>query len=210
MRDNRPAIGLDIDGCLAGFSQKFIQLLNARYGLNAKPENQTTWEFGCFGATPEQESEIWQDIYATRNFWLSLEPLSDTHVLTYAKDKYRIYFITARPPCAGHALEDQTAMWIRRHFFIANPTVIVSSHKGPLAAALNLDYFLDDRPENTLQVRAFSPFTKVFIHSAPYNTEFNQGSIERVGSVNEFFRKVKGDLDEQSRRVFVGQAAARQ
>lgn len=196
MEDNRPRIGLDCDGVLADFSGRFIQMANFKYGLQLRPEDQHGWAHQSLGLSDKQADELWTEIKRTQNWWLSsLEPMPDTHVLTYAKDKYRIYFITSRVPSAGLSLEDQTAMWIRRHFFIPNPTVIVSSHKGPLAAALNLDYFLDDRPENTLNVRAFSPFTKVFIHSAPYNREFNQGSIERVDSVNEFFRKVKGDID---------------
>lgn len=195
MADNRPRIGLDLDGVLAQFSPKFLAMASAKYGLNLKQENQVAWDFQCQGITEQQEKALWADIKATRNWWISLEPFPETQVLTYAKDKYRIYFITSRTTTEGLPLEDQAASWVRRNFFIANPTVIVIDNKGPLAFALGLDYFLDDRPENCLSVRAHSPFTKVFIHDAPYNRQFEQGSIERVNSVNEFFRKVKGDLD---------------
>lgn len=191
MEDNRPRIGLDVDGVLAAFSPKFISMANAKYGLHLKPEDQHGWAHQSLGLSDEQADAIWQDIERTPNWWLSLDQLPGTHDLSAWYKRYRIYFITSRTLSAGLPVEDQTANWIRRHYFIPNPTVLVSSNKGPLCAALNIEYFLDDRPENCTNVRAYSPFTKVFIQHAPYNVDFPGGSIERVPSLNEFFLRVR-------------------
>lgn len=193
MEDNRPVVGLDVDGVLAAFSPRFIEMANKRFGFRFKPEDQTGWAHQSLGLSDEQADKVWREIERTPNWWLGLEQIPGTHALSDCH--CRIYFITSRTLCAGLPIEDQTANWIRRHFFITNPTVIVSSHKGPLCAALNIEYFLDDRPENCINVRAYSPFTKVFLQDAPYNKQFSQGSIERVSSVNEFLERIKGGVN---------------
>src|SRR5437660_614000 len=128
MEDKRPAIGLDIDGVLADFSGEFSRRINEKYGLKSDPAKQTDWDFPCLGITVEQEQEIWSEIDATPNFWMTLNPLTDCPEAAHFCD-YKTYFITSRPETAGMPTDEQTAMWLRRHFFIANPTVIVSSMK---------------------------------------------------------------------------------
>lgn len=190
MEDKRPAIGLDLDGVLADFSGEFSRRINEKYGLNSDPTKQTDWDFLCQGVTAEQEAAIWADIDATPNFWLTLNPL--TQLEPNNLRPYKTYFITSRPETAGMTCDEQSAIWLRRHFFIANPTVIVSSMKGPLVMALGVKAFLDDKPENCLNVRAYSPFTKVFILTQPYNVNFDQPSVTRVATVAEFFERIKG------------------
>lgn len=204
MEDSRPKVGLDVDGVLAAFSPRFIQMANEKYDLSLKLEDQTGWAHQSLGLNDHQADEIWREIEATKNWWLKLDKLPNTDELSNLVDRFRIYFITSRTLSAGFPIERQTAHWILKHYFIPFPTVIVSSHKGPLAAALNLDYFLDDRPENCADVATFNPYTEVFLQDAPYNQEFNARRVRRVRSVNEFFQAIQtggvNGLDISERR----------
>lgn len=192
MADKRAKVGVDLDGVVAQFSPTFIKMANEKFGLNMTQDKQTGWQFQCQGLTVEQENSIWEDIENTPNWWGTLPPFENASDLEKASKVFRLYFITSRVPTKGLPLEDQAANWLRAHFGITFPTVIVSDHKGPIASALNLDYFIDDRDKNCLAVRAFSPFTKVFINDAPYNQDFVSGSVERAYGLNDFFNKIGG------------------
>jgi uncharacterized HAD superfamily protein len=189
MGDKRPTIGLDLDGVCAQFSPKFVELANKRFGLNLDAKNQTDWDFQSLGLTDEQCELIYNQIYETDNFWLSLDKLPHTDALITEQRKYRLFFITSRMYASGMSLEDQAANWIRRNFFIANPTVIVASNKGEVAKALGLYAFLDDRFENCVDVFKNSS-ARVYLHDAPYNK--HQGFGNRAASVNDFFKKIGG------------------
>ena len=188
MADKRPAIGLDLDGVCAQFSPKFIQMANKEFGLNLKPEDQTDWDFHSLGLTEAQCGVIYNQIHEYENFWMKLDPMPFTSALSAEMDKYRIYFITSRMSAPGLPLEDQTAHWIRTQFYIPNPTVIVTNNKGEVAKALELDYFLDDRPENCLDVIQKS-YAMIWLHDAPYN---QTSTYRRAKTLNEFFSKIGG------------------
>lgn len=196
MEDSRPKVGLDVDGVLASFVPKFCQMANEKYGLSIKPEDQTSFLYGGFNLSEAQLNGLWEEIQTTQNWWWkSLAPMAETDALIDASKAFRIYFITSRVPTIGLPVEDQTAYWLREHFYLTNPTVLVSSQKGPLAAALNLDYFIDDRPENCVDVLTFNPYTRVFLHDLPLNHSYKEPRrIERVFSLNEFFQVIQGGV----------------
>lgn len=193
MGNKRPAIGLDLDGCLAKFSPRYIQMMNEKYGLTAIPDDQVTWDFDCFGINKTQDKEIWNQILNTPNFWMTLETYPNTRDLIEAQNKYRLYFITNRPQTEGMRVEDQCANWIRRHYFIPNPTVIVASEKGGICAALKLDAYLDDNVPNVLDVYNHIQ-NGVYLQTQPYNKDvsFLREDIRKARSVNDFFKKIGG------------------
>jgi len=185
-------IGLDVDGVLAAFSPKFIEIANYLFKLKLKPEDQTGWAHQSLGLSNKQADKVWEVIDETPNWWLEELPvLPNTESLSNANFKHRLYFITKRNPTeCGLPMEEQTAVWLRRHFFIPNPTVIVTERKGDVANALELDYFVDDKHENCFDVITKSPRTITFIHTAPYNRKYNYAN--RAANVNEFFEHIKG------------------
>ncbi len=103
---------------------------------------------------------VWRAIEETPNFWTMLKPLEPGAVkrlyeLTI-EHNWEVFFITQRPATAGANVQLQTHTWLVEHGF-ATPSVIpLSSARGKCAAALQLDYLIDDTPQNCLDVLADS------------------------------------------------------
>jgi 5'(3')-deoxyribonucleotidase len=103
---------------------------------------------------------VWRAIEETPNFWTLLKPIEPGAVkrlyeLTIAHN-WEVFFITQRPATAGATVQLQTHTWLVEHGF-ATPSVIpLSRSRGKCAAALQLDYLIDDTPQNCLDVLADS------------------------------------------------------
>jgi len=188
----RLKIGVDIDGVLANFlkqARKDIQILLGD-GRPADDLIQTGWGFDSLGITKKEENQLWRFIDATPNWWMQLERLPHTNYLRHLCENARVLFITNRKDAktgVGLPIEDQSRRWLERRFHIPHPTVLISDNKGPLAAGLKLDYFIDDRPKNVEEVTASSPATATYLLDATYNKEC---MVQRVASFDDFARIV--------------------
>lgn len=185
---SRPIIGLDVDGVLADFGSAFRKLSREMFGRPDKGFIQTSW--GGLGVSPEEIDAVWKRIKRSKNWWLSLGKMPGTESLKEMWFDYRIYFITSRVPTAGLPLEVQTAKWIENNYAIPYPTVITEHSKGPIASALGITIFLDDKPENCLDVMEGKNLIHTYLLDVPYNRENVPGTI-RVGSVDAFFSELK-------------------
>ena len=198
MREAR-LLGIDVDGVCAGFSEKFVELANRRFGTKYTALGQHDWNFKPW-FTGEQVDEVWEkDIKPTKNFWLTLKPLEGTSKLNHLAglhdanypSKIEPIFITSRVPTAGMSARAQTCTWLRNWFYIGYPNVIVVEHpsqKVPLVKALELECFIDDKREtieamNRAGLRSYAKL-------APYNcqTSFPEGVIP-VETLDEFLEK---------------------
>ena len=191
---DRLNIGIDVDGCVADFSGTYIKLANSMFDLALRPEDQTGWAHQSLGLTDAQDNAVWDRINNTPNWWTRLPKLPNTDTLTEWAKAHRVFFLTKRnPTTVGLSMEDQTANWLRREFFIPNPTVIITEHKGDVARALRLHCFIDDKFENCWDVVKGSPNTYSFLHDAPYNKEIEASLwMRRAQHINDFFSQIKG------------------
>lgn len=191
--ETRLKIGIDVDGVLAAFSPEYIDLANEMFGLHLNPEDQIGWAHQSLGLSDAQSDKVWDRINSTPNWWLHLLPTPNTGFLKLAADRHILYFITKRnPTTCGMAIEEQTAHWIRRNFWIPNPTVIVTERKGDVCKALDVDYFIDDKYENCQDVDNIAIHTTVYLQDAPYNREIRDGRIKRVANINAFLQEIGG------------------
>lgn len=182
-------IGIDVDGVLAAFNESFIPLMANFTGRNLFPENfvPTTWNYPqTVGYTDKEVAAVWDWIVQSPDFWMNLGALPNFEVFakwmsTLNPWTYELYFITARP---GLAAKWQTEEWFYERLGMT-PTVIISSEKGMVARALRLDFYVDDRLENTADVTVLSPTTQVFLLDQPWNQhERPHGQrIERLGQM---------------------------
>lgn len=189
-------IGLDIDGCLADFDHDYVRLFPTLTGRDLFPP----WPFAppCwyypeyYGYTKEEVSTVWSWIKGCPTFWLNLSDYqvayrSVRRASNCASDGHDVYFISSRP---GIKAKDQTEMWLRRQGML-NPTVLTSSEKGLCAKALNLDYYIDDRPENVLDVLVTSPRTHTYLLNKSHNRADERIHMtSRVESMAEFFAEI--------------------
>lgn len=178
-------IGIDLDDVLCDFVSEFARLSHEMYGtrLDLKP---CDWIWSNFNLSEQQISAVWDRIEGTHNFWIGLKKLPTVDAFDIALlDEHILYFITSRSHVSGLPVEKQTAIWLQKLGF-SHPTVIVSANKGELAQALQLDAFIDDRPENCLQVRGMAPSCRVFLMSASHNWSFRSLGINRVENLSQF------------------------
>jgi len=106
--------------------------------------------------TPRQERELWATVKAIPNFWETLdetEPGIVARLAATARERrWEIIFLTSRPSTAGDIVQVQSQRWLRRLGFEFPALYVVSTSRGRIAHALELDVVVDDRPENCLDI----------------------------------------------------------
>src|SRR4029077_2255526 len=99
---------------------------------------------------------VWRAIEATPNFWTTLKPLEEGAVrrlyqLT-GQLNWEVFFVTQRPMTAGGTVQWQTHAWLVEHGFHTPSVIPLSGGRGKAAAALRVDYLIDDTPQNCVDV----------------------------------------------------------
>jgi hypothetical protein len=106
--------------------------------------------------TERQQSRLWRHIATVDNFWESLaecEPGVVARLASIAEERrWEIIFLTKRPATAGALAQAQTQRWLVSKGFPLPSVFVVQRSRGRIAAALELDIVIDDRPENCLDV----------------------------------------------------------
>ena len=189
-----PRIGIDLDDVLCDFISEFTEIGHQLYEIdrNLRPVD---WEWSNYHLTKEQNDGIWKKIISTPNFWESLylaEGASYNDMQKLASiPSIDLVFITARAATLGDSVQLQSAVWLHHNLGLAYPTVIVDNNKGPIAAALKLGYFIDDRPKNCLEIMQAVPGCKVFLKNSSHNLSYQAPpELERVRDFDEFVRRV--------------------
>jgi len=188
-------IGIDVDGVLADFNERFIERTIDVTGTDLfppRPFDIPTWNYPeHYGYDHNQVSAVWESIKADREFWFGLSPYGWTReFLRRLREDDDVYFITNRP---GLLTKTQTEDWLRLYEGPVLPTVLVSSMKGFCARALDLDAYIDDRDVNVVDVRIVSPKTRTFILGQPWNrTDIltAEKGIERVSRPLDFLTAI--------------------
>jgi hypothetical protein len=202
----RIVVGCDLDDVLAAFMPRFIDMARA---AGFGPDNDRMpidWAWSNMGWTKEQEDILWQQLADTEDFWtcIGVMPHVDRDLVMKLWEKTVMYFPTARAQSKGHDVGVQSASWLRWQFGILFPTVIVSNEKGPLAAALKYDYFLDDRPKNCYEVKRARPECKVYLCNSSHNCDESTREycaamgIERIAGFNEFAKLILEETNDGS------------
>lgn len=183
-------IGIDCDGVLCDFNTSFITRIIEVTGRDLfplRPFDIKEWDYPqSHGYTNKEINRVWESIKLDCRFWQLLPTYPDTFrsldLLVVRAVVDDIYFITSRP---GVLAKQQTENWLRAYGF-PKSTVLISSEKDLCAKALKLDAYVDDKIENCRAVVAFSPKTKTFLLSRPWNQLYVE--VPRVSSIEEFLR----------------------
>jgi hypothetical protein len=106
--------------------------------------------------TARQQRRLWRHIASIDNFWETLkeiEPGSIARLAAIATDRrWETIFLTKRPGSAGSTSQVQTQRWLESKGFRLPSVYVVQGSRGRIAAALALDFVIDDTPENCLDV----------------------------------------------------------
>jgi hypothetical protein len=106
--------------------------------------------------TSRQTRRLWHHVQTIDNFWGTLDELEPGVIarlaMIAADRRWEIIFLTKRPECAGTTSQVQTQRWLEAKGFALPSVFVVQGSRGRIAASLDLDFVVDDRPENCLDV----------------------------------------------------------
>ena len=106
--------------------------------------------------TARQQARLWDHVKKIENFWTTLPELEPGIISRIAKAaaerQWEIIFLTTRPSTAGELTQLQSQRWLNAHGFRYPSVMVVQRSRGKIADALQLDAFVDDRPENCLDI----------------------------------------------------------
>jgi uncharacterized HAD superfamily protein len=123
-----------------------------------KPEDDqiTTLALNELHLTSRQQSQLWDHVKQIENFWTTLpelEPGIISRIAKAASDRrWELIFLTTRPSTKGELVQLQSQRWLEAHGFQYPSVFVVQRSRGKIADALALDAFVDDRPENCLDI----------------------------------------------------------
>jgi len=122
---------------------------------------------GLSGADDATSRRLWQRVAAIENFWESLNELEPgtvarLHALALER-RWEVIFLTRRPSTAGATAQIQTQRWLEARGFALPSVYVVQRSRGQIAAALALDFVIDDRPENCLDVAVDSKARPILV-----------------------------------------------
>jgi hypothetical protein len=103
-----------------------------------------------------QQRRLWKHVQSIENFWETLkeiEPGVVGRLGTLARERrWEIIFLTKRPGTSGYTAQLQTQRWLEANGFALPSVFVVQGSRGRIASSLALDFVVDDRPENCLDV----------------------------------------------------------
>lgn len=182
-------IGFDLDGTVANFAAAFREVEVRLFGADshtdagqpekereeapdeaegdAGPNDQGTKKERSAAEGRRRRDAIWKEIRKTPNFWAQLAPLDPNairriHEMTL-RHKWEVFFITQRPFTEGDTVQRQTQRWLVTQGFDMPSVLVIGGSRGAAAAALRLDYHVDDSPQNCLDVQAESGAKPILI-----------------------------------------------
>jgi hypothetical protein len=194
-------LGIDIDGVLANFDEKFVSLLRTELKVDIKRDFQPTdWGWTNANLEPGIMDRAWEIIDSTPCFWETLSPTSDIISMAeffheYADKKYEIYFITARKDGIGRGTREQSERWLRENLINPKQTITVlpvksGLDKAEIIYALHLDYSIDDHTPTVVNNKTIKDH-HAFLLDKPWNQDGKFYSLKTVKTLKEFFNQIE-------------------
>ena len=182
-------LGIDLDGVLADMHGELTRQATALFGPAQAPPSTDASQADSAEAsprppildidpaaqalrlTPKQQRALWEHVGSIDNFWETLaeiEPGTVSRLSTVAHERrWEVIFLTKRPPSAGAPAQLQTQRWLAKAGFSHPSTFVVQGSRGRIAAALDLQFVVDDRPENCLDIAIDSSARAVLVWRDP-------------------------------------------
>jgi hypothetical protein len=188
----------DLQGALAVEASRLFPgidpaILPASADQGERPaEGSTDAQLPAPALSPRQQQQLWDAVCSRVNFWESLEEL-EPGVLgrlyqLSTELGWEIIFLTSRPETRGETAQVQSHRWLAAHGFPTPSVFVVHSTRGRIAAALQLDVLVDDRPDNCLDVTMESRTRAILVwrgDGAKVPGSARQLGIGAVASVHE-------------------------
>jgi uncharacterized HAD superfamily protein len=149
-------------------------LANKAEDKSAEPEDDATTNLAMqeLHLTSRQQMVLWDHVKQIENFWTTLPELEPGIISRIARTaterRWEVIFLTTRPATAGELVQLQSQRWLEAHGFHYPSVYVVQRSRGKIADALHLDAFVDDRPENCLDIAVESKAKVILVwHGSP-------------------------------------------
>jgi hypothetical protein len=130
-------------------------------------DDETAGDLTELHLTPRQQTQLWDHVKTIENFWTSLPELEPGIIAriaaTATQRRWEVIFLTTRPSTAGELVQLQSQRWLESQGFQFPSVYVVQGSRGKIAEALGLDAFVDDRPENCLDIAVESKAKVILI-----------------------------------------------
>ena len=142
--------------------------------------------------TARQQNQLWDHVKQIENFWNTLPELEPGIIARIARTarerRWEVIFLTTRPPTKGELVQLQSQQWLEAHGFQYPSVFVVQRSRGKIADALALDAFVDDRPENCLDIAVESKAKVLLVwHGNPSDVPpgAKRLGVRAVSTINE-------------------------
>jgi hypothetical protein len=143
--------------------------------------------FSMSALSARQQRELWDAAQERVNFWESLdeiEPGSLARLSRLARaHRWDVIFLTSRPETRGDTAQVQSHRWLSARGFELPSVFVVHGSRGKIAASLNLDVLVDDRPENCLDIAIDSTARALLVWRGGEDTVPGSARQLGIGSV---------------------------
>lgn len=188
-------VGLDVDGVVADFLGPFLRFVEMQIGCAPiAPETVVDLSYKDHPVITDTVLERCLEALAEEpDFFDRLIPLltpPEWRALDALSRERRLVFITHRQAREGRDVQRLTSDWLQRHG-VTDPIVhCTADYKSRLVEDLGVGVFVDDRPENCLDVAENTRAT-VYMPRRRYNEFFNHPKVtrfDRFGELLDYLR----------------------
>jgi len=148
--------------------------------------------FSMSSLTSLEQQELWNAACATVNFWETLDEIEPGALARLSRltreRRWEVIFLTSRPETKGDTAQLQSHRWLAAKGFELPSIFVVHGSRGRIAASLQLDVLVDDRPENCLDIAIDSSARAILVWRAGEDTipgSARQLDIGSVASISE-------------------------
>ncbi|MBC8257800.1 MAG: hypothetical protein H8E38_02190 [SAR324 cluster bacterium] len=183
----------DVDGVLLDFEGGFIKAVKNYYQLDIPDDFQTDSFWFSDLLTKEQVLEGWDQFLHSPEFE-QLEPMVDPEDFNTKFGAYPVHFITNIPPDCLESRE-RNLRNAGFKFDSAHCAGFVNYDGHPAQTKADVIHnlqqeektimFVDDHPENCLNVRETFPEAEIWLMSRPFNNDFKHPEIRRARDWND-------------------------
>jgi hypothetical protein len=135
--------------------------------VGSRSESENVQVMAELHLTGRQQTRLWEHVRTSENFWIGLPEMEPGIVARLAAiataRRWEVIFLTTRPLVAGETVQVQSQRWLEAQGFRLPSVFVVRRSRGKVAAALELDAVVDDRPDNCLDVAVDSKAKPILI-----------------------------------------------
>lgn len=181
-------IMFDVDGVLA---TGWVEIVASLGGISSVPELRSY--DGWPGFSGKQWDAAVLKTHGIKDLWLQMNPMVTPEQfvrISYLNIDHDVYFVTNR---YGFNPKGMTEKWLFDHG-VYNPTVIICKNKAEFAAAVGINYSIEDKPGNAVCISYMARGCKSYLLDN-VNNRFDPNvmgaRVIRVNSVDEYLSDIE-------------------